>query len=80
MGNEHYYCIVCVRNTSQGKVYLYLPAHDADDALIAPPSFSAQRQRSQLTLQVKDLCKKKRETGLSDLKSDGKNLNIQDWK
>lgn len=77
MGNEHYYCIVCVRNRSQGKGYLYLPAYDA---LIAPSSFSAERQRSQLTLQVKDLGKKKRETGLTDLKSDGKNLNIQDWK
>ena len=52
MGNEHYYCIVCVRNTSQGKGYLYLPAHDA---LIAPSSFSAEGERSQLTLQVKDL-------------------------
>lgn len=77
MGNEHYYCIVCVRNTSQGKGYLYLPAYDA---LIAPSSFSAERQRSQLTLQVKDLGKKKRETGLSDLKSGGKNISIQDWK
>lgn len=77
MGNGYYYCIVCVRNTSQGKGYLYLPAYDA---LIAPSSFNAERQRSQLTLQVKHLCKKKRETALSDFKSEGKNVNIQDWK